>query len=490
MVLSFDEERPDLFIDNTGHYIVETGDAVSKAGVSWARFGSGAVIFPGVLNTAALKNNSGGPIVIKARCYDALFSAGREMSGFSIEFWLYPVSIENGEEVLNWTAVAQNGPVDSRQIQNLNCVVSKNRFEWNFKDFFFEPNPFSAVLGEKEYAKSVNIRLAASTALTPKSWSHHLLRFNANTGLLEYLVNGVLEDIAYTTASGSEGGAVFLPIAGDRGSFVLGRHFNGMIDNFCIYRDFVEHGEFHRYTHNGKLQSAPIDIGAESTVLRVNASGGVYNVFDGKIRNKSNTNGGFNFPDGAQIQFFIRSSSSPYLWDDGKWQIFTPGTVITPVKGRYIELAAQFYPSADFETTPYLEAVSVVFVKKAAPEPPPFVKADAKNGSVELSWKPSKDSSTAGYLVYYGLASGDYFGEGSSLGHSPINAGNKLSINIDNLKNGIIYYFSVSSYDAMGAEGDFSREIFVRPLETFELKEGHGFSREISTRPSGWLYEK
>jgi hypothetical protein len=472
MHLSFDEESPDRFTDSMGNYAVETSGALSRSGPEWSRFGSGAAVFHGLLNASASRAPSESPVLIKPRGNEALFSGGRMMGGFSIEFWIYPASMENGEEALSWTAFVQNN-AKYEQTQNIICSVSKNRLEWIFKDFFFEPYPFGGASTGNAHAKSVNIRLASSTALTPKSWSRHLLRFNAETGLIEYLVNGVLEDLAYATASGSEDGEVFLPVAGGRGAFALGRRFNGMIDAFRIYGRFVEEDGVHRYVQDGRLHSAPIDLGAENAaVLRVDASGGVFHVFSGKIRNKSDYNGGFDFPGGERIRFFIRSSASPYLLDDSDWQFFTPGTAINTVKGRYIELAAEFYPGADLETTPYLESVSVVFAKKAPPEPPAFVRAEAEDGAVKLSWKPSKNGDAIGYIVYYGLAPGDYFGEGASLGPSPIDAGSRLSLSIDNLKNGILYYFSVSSYDSTGAPGGFSREIFARPLGSYGSEYG------------------
>jgi hypothetical protein len=336
--------------------------------------------------------------------------------------------------------------------------------EWDFENFFFE----SAVQSDTP-AKSVTVRLTSSTPIVPKQWSHHLLRFNAETGLLEYLVNGVLEDIRYATASGSEGGAVFLPVIGDRGSFALGRRFNGMMDDARIYSRFVERSGLGRYPAGGWAGSAPIDLGAQnSSVVRVDVSGGVYNLFKGGVRSSAGARDPFNFPGGAQMQFFIRSSTSQYTWNDNEWRTFRPGTAINTVKGRYIELAVQFYPDGDFETTPYLEEISVVFVKEAPPAPPDALRAEAKDGAVRLSWKQSKDESAAGYLVYYGRASGNYFGEGASPGDSPIDVGKQNSINIDSLENGVLYYFSISAYDNLGQIGDYSKEVSARPLRMIE----------------------
>ncbi|MDR0409144.1 MAG: hypothetical protein LBH18_01915, partial [Spirochaetaceae bacterium] len=428
-------------------------------GAARARFGAGAAIFSGTMSDPSYENQADtGSLRIIARGANALFSAGREIDDFSIEFWLYPISMENGEEPCSWTAATDNGT------QNLNCSVSKNRMEWKFENFFFEP-----AVQLNSPVKSIMVMLGSSTPIIPKKWSHHLLRFNAETGLLEYLVNGVLEDVRHTTASGSEGGSVFLPRVGERGSFALGRRFNGIMDSVYIHSRFVEETEIHRYSSGGWARSGPVDLGMQSSsVIKVDAVGGAYNILSKKIRKNIGARDPFNFSGGAQMQFFIRSSSSRYVWDDDGWRVFIPGSEINAVKGRYIELAVWFYPGGDFETTPYLEEISVTFVKEPPPEPPFVVRAIPKDGAVELSWKPSKDENTAGYLVYYGGASGNYFGEGASHGDSPIDAGNQTSISIDNLRNGVLYYFSVSAYDNLRQTGDYSVEVSARPLRMIE----------------------
>jgi hypothetical protein len=93
--------------------------------------------------------------------------------------------------------------------------------------------------------------------------------------------------------------------------------------------------------------------------------------------------------------------------------------------------------------------------------------AIATDGCVQLRWKQSTSTGTVGYLVYYSAVRGDYFGNDSSLGPSPIDVGITNSINIDGLKNGVLYYFRVAAYDLAGGSrniGDFSAEVTARPL--------------------------
>jgi hypothetical protein len=449
MDITFDEGGAELYIDRTGHYSLQTARDVNSAAALWARFGNGAAVFSGGQGGGADE----AAVSITARRHDALFSAGGNIGDFSIEFWLYPVSMENGEEPFEWNAAERNGSWNS---QNISCYVSKNRLEWDFSNFFFAP------AGER----SVHARLVPSSPILPKNWSHHLIRFDAKTGLLEYLVNGVLEAVTYTTASGAEAGEVFLPIAGERGSFTLGKNFNGMMDGFRVWRRFVERPALHSFPGTGRLQSAPIDMGAQnSAVLRVEASGGLYAPFAGRgfaSNGRTALNDGFRFPDGAEMRFFLRTSSSPYRWDEAEWLAFTPGQPVSMANGRYVQIAVQFYPGSGFETTPYLEKLSLVFKKNDPPSPPAFITAVPRNGTVELSWRPSRDKNAEGYLVYYGAASGDY----SEM--RPVDAGKQTSVSIDGLTNGVLYYFSVSAYDKTMTLGAYSKEVLARPLKVNE----------------------
>jgi hypothetical protein len=125
----------------------------------------------------------------------AVFYQGTWLQDFSIEFWLHPALLGNGEQVFLWQGARWNG--DTVIPQELRCSVQDRALIWAFE------NVFTGSLGQ-----ATSIRLRGVTTLVPGDWHHHLLRYDSRLGLLEYLVDGIPEAIVYTTDSGLERGAV------------------------------------------------------------------------------------------------------------------------------------------------------------------------------------------------------------------------------------------------------------------------------------------
>ena len=481
MALSFDEGSPGRFADSRGKYRIAVSGAVQAVTERWARYGRGAALFTGE-NRA-----DGAPITLRPGP-DALFAPGRSVRDFSIDFWLFPNTMENGEQIVAWTA-AEN--------QRIFCEAVRNKLRWTFQEFFAPPDKLQ--LSERAERRTslsgrITISLESRGSILPRTWSHHLIRYNADTGLLEYLVNGRIENMCYTTASGREGGDVYTPLVNWDGSFILGNRFSGMLDEFRIYnkainapghtaldtpsRTALELPELAKFPKSGgRIETRTIDLGElGSTVLRLEASGGRLGSMSpgGKGMTVKNTyagKGNFRFPDSSSVQFFIRAGDEPYRFGQIPWVPVVPGQLISgAIRGRYVQIAADFYPSGDCSASPYLEELRIVYNRNDPPYPPSLVTARPTDGAVELSWRQSPDENVRGYLVYYGTSSGVYYGEGAMLGSSPINAGNRTSLRIEGLKNGTLYYFVIAAYDGAGPEpeklhsGKFSREVSARPL--------------------------
>ena len=482
LALSFDEGNPLRFSDSRGNYKVSASDAVQGVNERWARYGRGAALFTGE------DKYSSAPVTIRPGPA-SLFAPGRSVRDFSIEFWLFPNKMENGEQIISWHA-SEN--------QRIFCEAERNRIRWTFQEVFAPPDKLrtpARVEGNTGPSGRLTIALESRGVLIPRSWSHHLIRYNADTGLLEYLVNGRIENMCYTTGSGREGGDVYTPLINRDGAFVLGSRFSGMMDEFRIYnkainapgrtaleqpgRTSLELPELAKFPRSGgRIETRAIDLGERgSTVLKIEASGGRLGSASAggrrlAVKNTYSGRGNFRFPDNASVQFFIRSGEEPYRFDQLPWIPVIPGEKITTaVQGRYVQVAAAFYPSGDCETSPYLEEIKIIYNRNDPPYPPSLVTARPLDGAVELSWRPSPDENARGYLIYYGTSSGVYYGEGALLGGSPIDAGNRTSLRIEGLRNGTLYFFVIAAYDRTGSRsedlnaGSFSREVSARPLK-------------------------
>ena len=234
MFLSFDEGMPNHFNDSVGNYSVTTEIGVGASKESLARAGRGAALFsgfPAILQAGTGRTYSQGSLVIEARSKNALLSAGTIINDFSIEFWLYPANMENGEQILLWNSITSK-----YALQQIQCTVSRNRIQWDFSNFF---------------AGSPLISFNSITTVVPKMWSHHLVRFDSRSGLLEYLINGRLESVLFVTNTGHNYGEVYLPVIESNGKLSLGTQFMGMIDEFKIHSSFVENFNLYRYPLSG-----------------------------------------------------------------------------------------------------------------------------------------------------------------------------------------------------------------------------------------------
>ena len=435
--LSFDEGDAAAFADGAGHWKTAASKAVGVAGPLSARAGSGVALF----TAGAASDGLSGITLTAAR--GAMFSPGTRVGDFSFEFWLYPANLESGEQILSWTS-SRRTPSGESVFQRIRCLVSRNRLEWTFADFFASPDE----------NRRLAVTLTPRGTVLPRSWSHHLVRFDAQTGLLEYVVDGRLEAAAYTTLSGREGGDVFSPVIGTGGFFLLGSRYSGFMDEFRVYRRFVENPLTSRFpSEGGRAETRFLDLGTTNArILRIEA--------------KSTRTA-----EGAELRYFVRAGDSPYGWEDDEetWIPVANGMAIGGgLFGRWVQVAAVFYPSGDGETAPYLDELRVVYERDEPPSPPSLVIATAADGAVELKWRPSPDPDLGGYLVYYGRGRGEYFGEDAAAGPSPLDVGNRTSVIVDGLANGTLYYFSIAAYDRASPRhiGEFSREVAARPART------------------------
>lgn len=369
----------------------------------------------------------------------AAFAAGSgRLNDFSMEFWLNPARLSEGENIIQWSgAISTDGNTLQQEIL---CAVSDRNLFWELSNIFLTPE-----LGPTQFT------LHSSRTLIPKRWHHHMLRYDGKTGLLEYLIDGIPEDIVYTNAATVEDADIYYPIIGAAkpSRFMIGRGYTGFIDELRMTGTYCD-PELNKYSMtSGTAITDIIDLE-------------YYDSRFFQLESDSSLEGE------TQIYYYYRLSNK-YFAPGGeypRWNQFLPGEMLPPdVRGRYLQIMTELFPDGTGATTPVLSSMTISYDKNLPPMPPAYISVKAGAGKAILSWQRVTDSDIAGYKVYYGIKPGLYFGTGSITGSSPIDAGNSLTLQIEGLENGQLYYFAVTSYDnaEIHHESIFSREINTRP---------------------------
>ncbi|HOX91522.1 MAG TPA: fibronectin type III domain-containing protein, partial [Spirochaetales bacterium] len=429
LVLDFNGTVP---TDAAGRWSLKVQGVVDRVGPESARYGQGAASFRAPQGSLSLQPVS-----------STLFSSGYPARDFSMEFWLKPVRADSGEIILMWKASRQAGK--SWLSQQFTCLILRNRLNFGFLNFFADPT-----------GKSTTVNLAGASIIVPGRWSHHLLRFDADTGLLEYLMDGKPEAVAYATSTGHEGGTVYPFISGSGGTLSIAQNYTGLMDGFRMRSAWIETPFLSRYAPSGATAISPIyDLGSTNSALeRIDA------VYKAELE--------------ADIHWFYRSADSSAGWkaESPEWIPFLPGAALQGAGGlspfgRYIQFKLLFYPDASGEKSPVLNSLTVHYRADEPPAPPGGVSVSAGNGSITVRWKRSAEADVAGYMVYYGTTPGNYFGTGAAEGPSPIMVlgADSTSLKLTGLVNGTLYVITVAAFDRADPPhvGIFSRELSARP---------------------------
>jgi hypothetical protein len=421
LLLHFD----DGFTDAAGHYSVRSlGSAVSEL----SRIGSGAASFADGDEEIRLIPRSG-----------AFFAPGSASGDFSIEFWLYVTNLGADEPILSWSGarLLDGSPVG----QYLTVEKRAQRLHWDLENLFLPAD-----------RSRISVRVSGRRQLIPRRWQHHLLRFDSRTGLLEYRVDGVPEDIVYATSSGRESGERYLPVVGRAASdeLVIGGGFVGLMDELRITRRAVEEVRLHRYDGTiGVVETRTFDFGDSGSRLD-------------RIESDART------PGNTDLAFYYRlgSGDSSRVLDELDWVPYRLGDPIDR-EGRYAQVRVELLADGSWENSPVLRSLSVFYTPDEPPAPPQRVSAQPGNNAVTLRWADVPETDVAGYWVFYGERPGRYFGEDADRGTSPIDVGNVNEVTLSGLENGRLYYFAVAAYDESIAPGTttLSSEVSARPSQ-------------------------
>jgi hypothetical protein len=425
LYLSFDEEP---IRDEAGNFDVRGGNNAALVSTAHRMRGRGSGGF-----------QYGARLLLEPE-RSALFSYGMGTEDFSISFWMYPATLGEGEVIFRWENTAGESGIP--EYQEVSCIISGRVLCWTFENFFRVPR----VPGK-------TLRIRGLQPLVPRTWRHHAVRFEAATGLVEYLVDGRPEAVLYASASGEEGAAAYPRVSGKTGTpFVIGEGFTGFLDEFSIERNpdgVMDLAPFS--SEGGSAETSVIDLGsAGSSVLRIDAA--------------------WQAPGDSAVFFYYRLGDGVEELDAAGWMPFAPGAVLPgKTTGQYMRVRVELFPDGRRSLTPRLVDFTIVYEKNEPPPPPSFVSAFAGDGEVRLRWSAVADARLQGYVVYYGSKPGVYDGTGSSLGPSPLRLGKETSVRLEGLTNGKLYYFALSSYDEYSERlpGQFSKEVSSRPSRLY-----------------------
>jgi len=457
--------------DETGNWTLRPSRSFS-INRDKALLGAGAASFRGPDSSLSLIPGAG-----------SAFGKDSSFRDFSIEFWLYPANADNGEVILLWQSLRRL-PAGVLP-QQLSCVVSGGRLQWSFSGFFAAPigSRRSVPVGMKAAGPAdvdSRVELRGRSPLVPLVWSHHLLRFDGDTGLLEYLVDGRPEAVTYATATGREGGTVFEPAVGAAAPLKFCPEYSGLADELRISRRFVDEPSLKPFGRDPSLVVTPVaDLGfGNSRLMAVDAE--------------------YKAPGTASAEFAYRIADSWAAWRavdagaDSTWTPFRPGEALpATARGRYVQVKVELYPDGTGRLTPALSSVTIRYEADPPPPAPARLIAYPKDGAVELHWTRVPEADLAGYLVYYGDRPGEYFGAGADQGASPIDAGNTTTLTLTGIPNGRLLYFVVAAYDSgpdpdasvLGARAEAGAPGAALSQKRAEARAGE-FSPETAARPS------
>lgn len=394
---------------------------------------------------------------------NGLFGPEQVWTDFSMEFWMYPAHFQNGQELFAWTGTSW---ISGRPVrQELSIRSRDGKMLWDLENFFInlsEDEEFDAVL------RHHSARLMSRSEIVPRSWSHHMLRYDSGTGVLEYLVNGVSEAVMHLSSRDGAMGSPLLPYVGkdSTGAVEIGGNYHGFLDDFRISRNWVERPSLEVARNEpGYAVIGPIDLGYDAVRLTS---------FQPMYRTPGNT----------EIRYSIlqRDAANPVLGseaaDPSQWSLLRPGdnpsSVLDDSFGRHVYLRLDFLPDGSADNIPLVQNISLQYEQDPAPPAPVNLRTFSGDSHVELAWNDVVSGNVRGYLLYYGDSPGSYFGEDSSLGPSPVDLGNVTEVQVDGLLNGKMYYFRIASYNRYNSpeiglyrERNLSQEVFARPSRDF-----------------------
>ncbi|OQX29118.1 MAG: hypothetical protein B0D92_05380 [Spirochaeta sp. LUC14_002_19_P3] len=313
--------------------------------------------------SASIRPGKGGILLYPSP--GALWSAGREWNDFTIDFFLRPSVLLDGEVFFSWEGRDEFG-----KPQSVTARLEKRRLVWHFTRFF-----------RLDIDRALTLTLSSSP-LVPDEWQHHRIRYKrdafpptpdgASPGFLEYLVDGKPVDALHTTQNGREGGDIFAPRIGKLSDqpIRLAPQFSGYIDEFrlstaALSRFSIAHYTDQEKTISGYARTEAINTGSPNAWLREikvrmdtpNLSRIDFYARSFATQEESWTAGPPNPENPAWIKIPLKRETEDPL-GHGLWYAGKPESL---VKGQFIMAGFILHPDSDADNAPLISLLDMEY---------------------------------------------------------------------------------------------------------------------------------
>ncbi len=382
---------------------------------------------------------------------NAIFAPQNEPQDFEISFYIFPTMLDQNETVFYWS----NSFVRDNEIvyQYINCSLDGERVKWVFRNFFFNDELNTIILeGQRD--------------LKVGKWYHIRVLYNFDESRLELIQDNVTQEIKHCSKDGLESYEPWTPVVGDniKSGIIIGKSFNGKIDEFVIRKKFKEDLCVSRFGDStGTLISKPFDLKYSGNYIK-----SIEADFDNQ--NYSNVNLFYRATEDrfTQLQWYNIEDIDGQR-DMDIWQPLDK-PFLDNIRGRYFQVMAIFYPGSSKNISPVLNKLSFSYEPNLPPMPPVYINVKPLNGSALIEWIPTISKNIVGFKIFYGTKSKTYT---ESITVSEVNRnGNKMFFLVDGLENGVLYYFSVVAFDdaPVSQLSEFSKEVSARPARKYKFQ--------------------
>ena len=371
----------------------------------------------------------------------ALLGETSDMGSFSIDFWVFPYSQYDEEDLFSryGSFLDAQGRVLETGIR---LFFRSNRLVFRFRNMLIDRS-----------GRIHDVELTGQRVSRLRVWQHIAFVYDDASGKFSRLVDGVEDGVLWMTDTGRYGGTPLRAAfpAGFRRQAQLGGGFRGRIEDFRIRRGAWSDSAVGRYsTAVGRVTSRVVDMGTSNARLN-------------SISWKADTMGG------SAVLFEYRVADHVFPADDEDipWIRVRNQTASFDVsRGRYLQWRAMLLGAEKGRYTPVLKSVRLVWDPAHRPDTPVGLIARAGDGRITLRWRANMDR-IAGYRIYLGTEKGEYLHPDSPLDVplGRIDADNPGYV-IRNLENDRLYYITITAYTADGMQSAYSREVRARPAET------------------------